>query len=60
MTDAQALLALVAELAGVAAFAVAVLWQPPHRCRWQNCPHNGKRDRRLEHQPVEHNERDRP
>ena len=33
---------LLAELLGIGALGVAILWQPRHRCRWQNCPHHGK------------------
>ena len=33
---------LVAELLGIGAFALVVLWQPKHTCRWQHCPHHGK------------------
>ena len=34
---------LLAELLGIAALGVAILWQPRHRCRWEHCPHHGKR-----------------
>lgn len=34
---------LIAELLGIAALGVAILWQPAHRCRWERCPHHGKR-----------------
>ena len=34
---------LLAELAGIAALGVAIIWQPAHRCRWERCPHHGKR-----------------
>jgi len=33
---------LLAELLGIGALAIAILWQPRHRCRWQHCPHHGK------------------
>ena len=33
---------LLAELLGIAAFALVILWQPKHSCRWQHCPHHGK------------------
>ncbi len=33
---------LLAELLGIAAFALVILWQPKHTCRWQHCPHHGK------------------
>lgn len=33
---------LLAELLGIAAFALVVFWQPKHSCRWQHCPHHGK------------------
>ena len=33
---------LVAELLGIGALGLAILWQPTHSCRWQNCPHHGK------------------
>ena len=33
---------LLAELLGIGAFALVILWQPKHTCRWQNCPHHGK------------------
>lgn len=33
---------LVAELLGIGAFALLILWQPKHACRWQHCPHHGR------------------
>lgn len=33
---------LLAELLGIGALALAILWQPRHSCRWQHCPHHGK------------------
>ena len=33
---------LLAELLGIGALAIAIVWQPRHRCRWQHCPHHGK------------------
>ena len=33
---------LLAELLGIGAFALLILWQPRHTCRWQHCPHHGK------------------
>jgi hypothetical protein len=33
---------LLAELLGIGALGVAILWQPRHSCRWQHCPHHGK------------------
>ena len=33
---------LLAELLGIGALGLAILWQPKHSCRWQNCPHHGK------------------
>jgi hypothetical protein len=33
---------LLAELLGIGALGLAILWQPKHNCRWQNCPHHGK------------------
>ncbi|MDP9246100.1 MAG: hypothetical protein M3O64_05535 [Chloroflexota bacterium] len=33
---------LLAELLGIAAFALVIFWQPKHSCRWQHCPHHGK------------------
>jgi len=33
---------LLAELLGIGALGLAILWQPRHRCRWQHCPHHGK------------------
>ncbi|HEX9270323.1 MAG TPA: hypothetical protein VF998_10795 [Candidatus Limnocylindria bacterium] len=50
---------LLAELLGIAALGIAILWQPAHKCRWQNCPHHGKTPRdewRLQH---EREQRDR-
>ena len=33
---------LLAELLGIGAFALVILWQPRHSCHWQHCPHHGK------------------
>ena len=33
---------LLAELLGIAAFALVIFWRPKHTCRWQHCPHHGK------------------
>lgn len=33
---------LPAELLGIGALGLAILWQPRHSCRWQHCPHHGK------------------
>jgi fatty acid desaturase len=33
---------LLAELLGIGALGIAILWQPKHSCRWQHCPHHGK------------------
>jgi fatty acid desaturase len=33
---------LLAELLGIGALGIAILWQPRHSCRWQHCPHHGK------------------
>lgn len=47
---------LLAEILGIGAFALVVLWQPKHSCRWQNCPHHGKTVRqeiRLEQEQRE-------
>jgi len=33
---------LLAELLGIGALGLAILWQPRHRCRWEHCPHHGK------------------
>jgi fatty acid desaturase len=48
---------LVAELLGIGALAVAILWQPAHRCRWQHCPHHGKRA--LDELRLEREQQDR-
>ena len=32
----------LAELLGLGAFALVILWQPKHTCRWQHCPHHGQ------------------
>jgi hypothetical protein len=47
---------LVAELLGIGALGLAILWQPKHTCRWQHCPHHGKTVReeiRLERELLE-------
>ena len=33
---------LLAELLGIGALGLVILWQPKHKCRWQSCPHHGK------------------
>jgi hypothetical protein len=51
---------LLAELLGIGALGLAILWQPKHRCRWQNCPHHGKtvqEEIRLERELQERNAR---
>ena len=53
---------LLAELVGVAALGVAIIWQPAHRCRWEHCPHHGKRPKdelRLEQERLEGEVRER-
>ena len=48
---------LLAELLGIGALGLAILWQPRHSCRWQHCPHHGKTVReeiRLERELREH------
>jgi hypothetical protein len=42
MQPDQLLAQLLAELLGIGAFALVVLWQPKHRCHWKHCPHHGK------------------
>ena len=42
MQPEQLIAQLVAELLGIGAFALVILWQPAHHCRWQHCPHHGK------------------
>jgi fatty acid desaturase len=52
---------LLAELLGIGALAVAILWQPRHRCRWEHCPHHGKTVReeiRLDRELQEVRERE--
>jgi hypothetical protein len=47
---------LLAELLGIGALGLAILWQPKHTCRWQHCPHHGKTVReeiRLERELLE-------
>ncbi len=63
MQPEQLIAQLVAELLGVGAFALVVLWQPKHTCRWQHCPHHGKTVRQeiqLERELQERNARERP
>jgi hypothetical protein len=42
MQPDQLIAQLVAELLGIGAFALVILWQPRHSCRWEHCPHHGK------------------
>lgn len=42
MQPDQLIAQLLAELLGIGAFALVILWQPRHACRWQHCPHHGK------------------
>jgi hypothetical protein len=42
MQPDQLIAQLLAELLGIGAFALVILWQPKHTCRWQHCPHHGK------------------
>ena len=42
MQPEQLIAQLAAEVLGIRALALVVLWQPKHSCRWQHCPHHGK------------------
>jgi len=57
---------LLAELLGIGALGLAILWQPKHTCRWRHCPHHGKTvreeirlERELPEQDASRRERDR-
>ena len=62
MQPEQLVAQLVAEILGVGAFALVILWQPKHTCRWQHCPHHGKtlkQEIRLERERSERDPRKR-
>ena len=62
MQPDQVVAQLVAEMLGVGAFALVILWQPKHTCRWQHCPHHGKtlkQEIRLERERSERDPRKR-
>ena len=58
MQPDQLIAQLLAELLGIGAFALVVLWQPKHTCRWQHCPHHGKTVRQEVQLERELRERD--
>lgn len=62
MQPEQLIAQLVAEILGIGAFALVVLWQPKHACRWQHCPHHGKtaqQELRLERELQERDAREK-